>query len=64
MQTIRMMACNPMTRKMEEVYPESEVQISEMAPRFLCMGDQKWVSIPGIRTEDVYDEWLAQIARG
>ena len=64
MQTIRMMAYNPTTRKMEEVYPESEVQISEMAPRFLCAINQKWVSIPGITAEEVYDEWFAQISKG
>jgi len=60
-QTIKMIANNPITRRMEEVYPESEVSVNEMSPRFWCESDQMWVSVPDVSATEVYGEWVKQL---
>lgn len=62
-QTIKMLAVNPTTKKLEEVFPESEVELSEMQPRFLTMtvNGYKWMSVPGITAEEIYNEWIEQV---
>jgi hypothetical protein len=60
-QTIKMVAFNPSTRRAEEVFPESEVEISEMQPRFWYNSDQIWVSVPGTTAAEVYNEWVNQV---
>ncbi len=66
-QTIKMVAINPLTNKLEEVYPESEVTIEEMTPRFLAWTGShdrvrpSWVYIDGVTAADVYEDWLNQM---
>lgn len=57
---IIMISRNPMTRKLERVYPEDEVSTEDMIPAFLSNADGKYYTIPGYEAEDVYDEWLNQ----
>ena len=57
--TIRLMALNPATHKVEEVYPESEFRLADAVPLFLGPGGQ-WFTVPGVSTASVYAEWLAQ----
>lgn len=61
-QTIKMIASNPETRKFEEVFPESEVEVNEMYPRFWVNSIGEWVSIPDVTAEDVYADWLKQMS--
>lgn len=56
---IIMISRNPMTRKLERVYPEDEVSTEDMIPAFLSNAN-KYYTIPGYEAEDVYDEWLNQ----
>ena len=56
---IKMIARNPITRKIEEVYPEDEVAISEMIPMFMGP-NQKYYTVPDCTTESVYAEWRKQ----
>lgn len=59
-QTLKMVAYNPETRRTEEVFPESEVKVSDMSPRFWVASEMVWVSVPGVTAEEVYQDWLAQ----
>ena len=60
MQTIKMVARNPITRRFEEVFPKSEVTRGEMIPLFWseCLG---WVSMPDADKAEAYNEWIEQM---
>lgn len=60
---IKMIARNPQTRQLEEVFPEDEVAMSEMIPFFYCGGADRYVTVPGYEAEDVYNEWLDQLRK-
>jgi len=60
-QTIKMVAFNPDTRRTEEVFPESEVELCEMTPLFYCQSANTFVTVPGVAAEDVYTDWVAQV---
>lgn len=55
---IQMIAFNPLRRQYEEVFPEDEVAVGEMRPRFYCRSLGAYVSVPGCSAADVYDQWL------
>jgi hypothetical protein len=56
---IKMIARNPITRKVEEVHPEDEVPVSQMIPMFMG-SDQHYYTVPDCAAENVYTEWIAQ----
>ena len=60
-QTIKMIAFNQITEKLEEVYPEDEVTTEEMIPMFWTNYDMRWVTVPGTTADEVYEKWLSQI---
>jgi hypothetical protein len=57
--TIKMICRNPITRKLEEVYPEDEFSINRAFPVFLT-SDGKYCSVPGCEAVDVWDKWISQ----
>lgn len=58
---IKMVAFNPISRKYEDVYPESEVETSSMIPMFWCSGERRYMTVPGCTAADVYGEWAEAI---
>lgn len=56
---IKMMSRNPITRKIEEVHPEDEVNMNQVIPFFMG-DDQKWYSIPDYPIEIAWNEWIEQ----
>ena len=57
--TIRLMALNPATHKVEEVTPESEFDIAYAFPMFRG-SDGRWYTVPGMTASAVYNDWLKQ----
>lgn len=57
--TIKLVVRDEVTRRYEEVYPESEFRLADAVPLFLGPGGQ-WFTVPGVSTASVYAEWLAQ----
>ena len=60
-QTIKMMSYNEEAKNYEEVYPESEVETTDMIPMFWCAGEKTWMTVPGTTADEVYDDWKSQI---
>lgn len=57
--TIRLMALNPATHKVEEVTPESDFDIAYAFPMFRG-SDGRWYTVPGMTASAVYNDWLKQ----
>ena len=56
---IKIMARNPISRRIEEVHPEDEISASEVMPLFMG-DDQRWYSVPDYPIEIAWSEWIAQ----
>lgn len=56
---IKLVARNPLTRTLQEVFPEDEFDPREAFPLFLSK-DGHYYAIPGQTTIMVWAEWLAQ----
>lgn len=56
---IKLVARNPRTRKLEEVFPEDEFDPREAFPIFLS-NDGRYYTIPGQTARMVWTAWLAQ----
>jgi len=56
---IKLMARNPIRRKVEEVHPEDEFDARTAIPMFMGP-DQEYYTVPGQTAAMVWDEWIAQ----
>jgi hypothetical protein len=61
LQSIKMVAFNHMTRKMEEIFPDDDVDIERMIPMFWSSNAKKFVTVPGYEADMVYDEWMKAV---
>lgn len=56
---IKLMARNPIRRKVEEVHPEDKFDARTAIPMFMGP-DQEYYTVPGQTAAMVWDEWIAQ----
>ena len=59
---IKMVSFNPLTCRVEEVHPENDVSILDMAVLFEA-SDGHFYGVPGTTAALVYGEWLNQQRR-
>ncbi|MCA9367634.1 hypothetical protein KC887_05255 [Candidatus Kaiserbacteria bacterium] len=64
---IKFMKRNPITRKVEELFPEDEFDANNVTVAFWTPAYRKgetgrYVTIPGTTGTDVYSQWIAQFS--
>jgi hypothetical protein len=61
-QTIKMVAFNPISRKWGEIFPEDEDGCEKIIPMFRSDKYDSWHTVPDcVLTEQLWNEWLTQI---